>query len=49
MTECIYRTNDGYCIIHSDGIEFREPCIRMDGPCDDERLSEPTREVHDNR
>ena len=26
MTGCIYKTTDGYCELHSDGIEYREPC-----------------------
>ncbi len=34
MKRCIYKTSDGYCELHSDGIELREPCV--DGPCDDE-------------
>lgn len=42
MAECIYKTHDGYCTKHSDGIEFREPCV--DGLCDDERLPEPPKE-----
>lgn len=34
MAECIYKTCDGYCTKYSDGMELREPCVRMDGPCD---------------
>lgn len=41
---CVYLTYDGYCILHSVGAEFREPCVRGDGPCDDERLPEPPEE-----
>ena len=33
MSDCIYKTTDGYCELHSDGIEYREPCV--EGPCDD--------------
>lgn len=35
---CIYRTTGGYCELHSDGIDFREPCV--EGPCDDEAFEE---------
>ena len=38
MIGCIYKTTDGYCELHSDGIEFREPCV--EGPCDDELVEE---------
>lgn len=34
MNECIYKTHEGYCILHSD-IDVREYCV--EGPCDDER------------
>lgn len=34
MNECIYKTHEGYCILHSDGIDVREYCV--EGPCDDE-------------
>lgn len=37
MNECIYKTHEGYCILHSDGI-VREYCV--EGPCDDERRIE---------
>jgi hypothetical protein len=33
MSDCIYETDDGYCILYSDE-EYREPCV--EGPCDDE-------------
>lgn len=33
---CIYKASDGCCELHSDGIDFREPCL--DGPCDDEEV-----------
>lgn len=49
MAECIYKTYDGYCTKHSDNIELREPCIRVDGPCDDERLPEPPKEDTDGK
>lgn len=32
MNECIYKTHEGYCILHSDGI-VREYCV--EGPCDE--------------
>ena len=35
---CIYKTTDGDCELHSDGIEYREPCV--EGPCDDEAWAE---------
>lgn len=35
---CNYKTSDGYCELHSDGVEFREPCI--DGPCEDANYPE---------
>lgn len=38
MNECIYKTHEGYCILHSDGIDVREYCV--EGPCDDERRIE---------
>ena len=38
MTGCKYKTTDGYCELHSDGIEYREPCV--EGPCDDELVEE---------
>lgn len=41
MTDCIYKTYDGYCIKHSDSI-VREPCV--EGPCYDERSPEPPKE-----
>lgn len=31
--KCVYETTDGYCERHSDGVEYREPCLQ--GPCDD--------------
>lgn len=34
MDDCIYKTTDGYCELHSNGNEYREPCV--EGPCDDE-------------
>lgn len=41
MTDCIYKTCDGYCTKHSDGI-VREPCV--EGPCNDEWSPEPPKE-----
>lgn len=41
MTDCIYKTNDGYCAKHSDGIVL-EPCL--EGPCTDERPPEARKE-----
>lgn len=41
MTDCIYKTNDGYCTKHSGNIVL-EYCL--EGPCDDEQLPEPMKE-----
>ena len=30
---CKHMTTDGYCLAHSDGVEYSEPCVL--GPCDD--------------
>lgn len=38
MSKCIYKTAEGYCTIHSDGIDIREYCV--EGPCDDEETEE---------
>ena len=38
MSKCIYKTAEGYCTIHSDGIDIREYCV--EGPCDDEEAEE---------
>lgn len=35
---CIYLTSDGYCDLHSDGVELREPCLYS--PCGDEKYAE---------
>ena len=43
--ECIYKTCDGHCTKHSDDVVL-EFCV--EGPCDDETLPEPPKEVvHD--
>lgn len=41
MTDCIYKTHNGYCIKHSDGV-VKEWCL--EGPCTDERMPEPPKE-----
>ncbi len=33
MSECVYKTHEGYCSLHS-GSDVREYCV--EGPCDDE-------------
>ena len=42
MNECIYKTHEGYCILHSD-IDVREYCV--EGPCDDEYDLDRLREL----
>lgn len=36
MEECVYKTTEGYCTLHSDGIGHFEYCV--EGPCDDEEV-----------
>lgn len=36
--ECIYKTSDGYCELHSDGAGLREPCLGC--PCTDAKFEE---------
>lgn len=38
MSECIYRTHDGYCSLHSDGVDALEYCL--EGPCCDEKTED---------
>jgi len=38
ISKCIYKTAEGYCTIHSDGIDIREYCV--EGSCDDEEAEE---------
>jgi len=33
IARCIYLSHEGYCELHSDGIDFREPCVGS--PCSD--------------
>lgn len=37
MSECVYKTHEGYCSLHS-GSDVREYCV--EGPCDDETQGE---------
>lgn len=36
MEECVYKTTEGYCTLHSDGIGHFEYCV--EGPYDDEEV-----------